>query len=180
MREIEIKARVKNFSDLVKKVEQFAKLSEPIHQKDTIFTRGDKSGDVGSVFVRIREETRDGKTKNLFTLKKMVNGYGDKIECETEIANANEMLRAIFELDFELYCVLKKSRRTAKIDEFEICLDEVEKLGEFVEIEKIAPDDADHDEIVAKLWEFAGQFGIAETDAVKLGYDVLLKQEEEK
>jgi predicted adenylyl cyclase CyaB len=77
--------------------------------------------------------------------------------------------------------VVDKTRRTAKIGDYEICLDQVNELGDFAEFEKIVDDDANHDEVVAELWKFAEQFDISENDGKNLsGYDVMMKQKDEK
>ena len=181
MREIELKIRVKDVKELVAKIERSgAKFGQVLSQKDYVFTRGDQVGATGSVFVRIREEKIDKISRNMFTLKKMVAGHGDKIECETAIAKPEEMLRAIREMDFVPYVTVVKTRREAKIGDVEICLDEVENLGSFVELEKVAKDDASHEDIVEELWRFAENFGLSRKDLVDKGYDVLLKDKEEK
>ncbi|MCL1877039.1 hypothetical protein FWF74_03340 [Candidatus Saccharibacteria bacterium] len=48
------------------------------------------------------------------------------------------------------------------------------------EIEKIAPDDADHDVVENGLWTFASNFGISRDMAVRLGHDVLINQNTRK
>ena len=177
MREIEIKANISNVDRLIDRIEDLgAKLSDAVYQKDDVFTRGDKVGGEGSVFVRVRQETKNNATKNIFTLKKMINGHGDKIECETEISDPDNMLRAIAEMNFVPYMTIAKSRRETKIGEYSICIDEVEGLGNFIEIEKLVDENADHDEIVDELRIFAEKLGVDRADSVDKGYDVLLTE----
>jgi len=177
MREIEIKASVADVDKLIDRIEGLgAKLSDSVYQKDDVFTRGDKIGGVGSVFVRVRQETKNGVSKSIFTLKKMVNGHGDKIECETEISDPENMLRAIAEMNFKPYTTIAKTRRETKIGEYSICVDEVENLGSFVEFERLVHENADHDQIVDDLWAFADQLGVNCDNAVSKGYDVLLAE----
>jgi len=177
MREIEIKVRVKDVNELISKLQTAGlELSQPVVQHDDVFSRGDKVGSNGSVFIRVRRETRNGKATNSFTLKRMVDGHGDKIEFETEITNPNAMLGAIYELGLEPYVTVKKSRRTAKADDYEICLDDVEGLGSFIEIEKIVDNSANHEEVMNELWQFAEKLGLSWSDCIDSGYDVMLRE----
>lgn len=177
MREIEIKAKVSDIGKLAEQIEKLGvKLSDVVSQKDDVFTRGDEIGGVGSVFVRVRQETKNGITKSIFTLKKMVDGHGDKIECETEISNPENMLRAIAEMNFTPYVSVVKTRREVGIGECAICIDEVENLGNYIEIEKMVNEDSDHDQVVDELWNLAAKLGVNRSDAISKGYDVLLTE----
>ena len=181
MREIEIKAKVKNLNELIKTVEKLGgKLSAAKTQHDRVFTRGDQPGAAGSTFLRIRTETNNELAKHYFTLKRMVTGHGDKLEFETEIADDEIMLGAFNVLDFRPYVEVKKTRRSARISKYEICLDSVDNLGDFVEVEFMALDDSDHVKIENELWEFAKKLGIEKPAEPLKGYDVMLKNKEEK
>lgn len=177
MREIEIKAQVQDLESLIDKIKYAGyEISEPISQRDEVFTRGEAAGMKNSVFLRIRQQTIVGRTKSVFTLKKVVDGHGDKIECETGVTDGSEMRRAIRELGFAPYSLVEKNRRMAHADRIEICLDSVENLGNFVEFEKLAEEASDHDAVVDELWDFAEQFGVNRADAVNKGYDVLTRE----
>ena len=177
MREIEVKARVENLAELIKTIEKLGgKLSDAIVQHDYVFTRGDAVGAAGSVFVRVRTETKNSSEKHYFTLKKGVAGHGDKIEHETEIADADAMLGAVRDLDFTPYVEVEKTRRTAKVDKFEICLDTVENLGDFIEIETFADDAADHLAVEDELWQFAKKLGVSKPAEPLKGYDVMIRE----
>jgi adenylate cyclase, class 2 len=66
-----------------------------------------------------------------------------------------------------------KKRQTTHCDGYEICLDEVEGLGAFIELEKIAEEkDAGH--IQKQMLEFLISLGISPDDQVKKGYDILM------
>lgn len=173
MREIEIKARVSDEKALRKKLTQMGiRLSDPIKQCDKVFGVPGAIAGAKSNWLRIR--TQNDKTY-IFNLKRSISGQLDSIEHETEITNAIEMENIIFELGFEPYSDITKTRQTAKLGEVEICLDIVEGLGVFVELEKLCEHNEDPEKIKAELWKIFESFGINRSDEVTEGYDVMLK-----
>ena len=172
MREIEIKARVRNKDHLLQLISQEnIKLSPPIRQHDVVYAvPGVKDNAPGSVWLRLRTEN-DQKT--IFTLKKQHRGSLDSIEHETEITNRDEMEKIISTLGFTLYSNLTKTRQKAKLNDVEICIDEVQDLGTFIEVEKLTDENADGRVIEVELWKVLESFGIGRSDQVHEGYDVM-------
>ncbi len=173
MKEIEIKAYLKNKEAVLKKLAELGcVLSVPIKQIDTVYAKV-----VGNVeeyltndhFLRIREKS-DGRF--IFTIKKTLSKKVlTKLEHETEIKNAKEMEQAIFIMGYQTANRVIKVRQTTNHKEFEICIDEVEKLGSFIEVEKMSTGDAD---IVRKeLNEFLASLGVSVEDEVHKGYDIM-------
>lgn len=178
MREIEVKARVANISDIIRKLEdnqQF--VSDPITQRDQVFGLPGINGgsDNHAPWLRVRTETKNDSTKYLFTLKKSITNQLDSIEHETEVDDAVELEQIILHSGFEPYSDLTKTRRKVKIDDIEICVDRVERLGDFVEAEKLTDDDADYDAIIVELWSLLEGYGVLRKDEVTDGYDVMMK-----
>ncbi|MDQ3093950.1 MAG: class IV adenylate cyclase [bacterium] len=172
MREIEIKARVADKEALFIRLNELGfELSKPVKQHDVVFGwPGAMDSVVGSVWLRIRTEN---DTKSIFTLKKSIVGHLDSIEHETVVEDVDELEKIIIEMGYELYSDLTKIRQKAKQGNIEICLDELEGLGSFIEAEKIMERDSDHDEVVAELWELFEKLGLSNEDEVHEGYDVL-------
>jgi adenylate cyclase class 2 len=172
MREIEIKARVidaKAFEE--KLLEAGIKLSEPTKQHDRVYGEpniGDNHP--GANWLRIRTEN---DATHIFTLKSSVKGHLDSIEHETRIEDPMELENIILALHFVPYSDLTKIRRKAKVGDIEICFDTVPGLGTFVEAEKMMGHDADHDTVVAELWDLLRGLDISEDQEVHEGYDVL-------
>jgi adenylate cyclase class 2 len=175
MREIEIKSRVASKQVLIDVITSAGiKLSAPIKQHDVVYgQKGVADNAPGSIWLRIRTEN-DSKT--IFTLKQQVEGGLDSIEHETEVADANELESIISKLGFSLYSDLTKTRQKAKYNGIEICVDDVEKLGVFIEAEKLTNEDADSQSVVDELWAELGKFNVNRSDAVFDGYDVLLNR----
>jgi adenylate cyclase, class 2 len=175
MREIEIKARVRDEKSLLEQLQkQGIELGGSLKQHDVVFGQpGAADNEFGANWLRIR--TQNDSTV-YFTLKRSVVGHLDSIEHETIVDDAKELEEIIKLMGYELYSDLTKIRRKAKHGDLEICLDEVPSLGTFIEVEKIMQHDAEHDEVVAELWEFLQKLGISKEDEEHLGYDTLERQ----
>lgn len=182
MREIEVKAEVANISDIIRKLENDRQsVSDPITQRDQVFGLPGEAGDSDNhaPWLRIRTETKNDSIKYLFTLKKSITNQLDSIEHETEVNDAVELEQIILYSGFEPYSDLTKTRRKAKIGDIEICIDQVDKLGDFVEAEKLTDDDADYEAVVAELWSLLEGYGVSRTSQVTDGYDVMMKKLED-
>ncbi|MNR35913.1 CYTH domain protein [compost metagenome] len=60
--------------------------------------------------------------------------------------------------------------------DIEICIDSVDGLGSFVEVEKLTDETADYDAVVAELWQVLKRLGVQSDDEVTDGYDVLMNK----
>lgn len=183
MREIEVKAKVSSIADIIRRLEndrQF--MSDPVTQRDQVFGVSGVDGGSGNhePWLRIRTETKNEHTKYLFTLKKSVTNQLDSIEHETEVADAVELEQIILHSGFEPYSDLTKMRRKVKVGDIEICIDQVDMLGDFIEAEKLTDDDdADYEAIIAELWALLESYGVSRDDEVTDGYDVMMKRLED-
>ena len=173
MNEVEVKARLKNPELILRQIKELGiKLSEPVRQADTVYAKT-----VGNVseymkndhFLRIREKS-DGRF--IFTVKKPLTWKElTKTEHETEIKDAKELENAIFLMGYKVANKVIKERRTAKYKDYEICLDEVEKLGSFIEVEKMTNGDV---EVARKeITQFLFSLGVSPDDEVHKGYDIM-------
>ena len=182
MREIEIKARVDNKPALLELLrEKGVELSSSVTQRDQVFgLPGVNGGDDtnNAPWLRIRTETRDRETRQIFTLKKSVTNQLDSIEHETEIHDPAELAAIIGHLGFTPYSDLTKTRQKAKVGEIEICVDSVDKLGDFIEAEKLTVESADYDAVTAELWQLLESYGVERTMRVTDGYDVLMRKQQ--
>jgi adenylate cyclase class 2 len=179
MREIEIKAKVANKQSLIDSIVSAGiQLSTPIKQHDVVYgQKGMADNAPGSIWLRIRTEN-DAKT--IFTLKQQYKGGLDSIEHETEVSDADELASIISRLGFELYSDLTKTRQKAKLNNIEICVDDVEGLGVFIEAEQLVEDNADGLSIVEELWTVLERFNVSRSDEVFEGYDVLMNRKNEQ
>lgn len=179
MKEIEVKARLRDESAVVRKLEELGvQLSEPIAQDDKVYFP------VGAVFAEEGNRDpalriRDQNGRYIFTYKKPDKNNLDKIEFESDINDPEEMAKMCEALGFELRTRIKKIRRKAKYKEYEICLDEVEELGSFIEAESMS-EDGDSEHIQKELFSFLEMLGVNKEDQVFEGYDIMLYKLQKK
>ena len=178
MREIEIKLKVSDLDGLEKKLTGSGCIfSEPIKQNDTIYSSkinldNFEKAREGHITMRIRHEDDVAK----LTLKQQQSNEMDNIEYETEIEDPNEIHQMLLILGWKPLVEVKKFRKKGKMGEYEICLDRVEKLGNYIELEKLTDDDASPDEVRKELFEALKPFGLSEKDEETKGYDTLIYQ----
>ena len=63
-------------------------------------------------------------------------------------------------------------RKKAKYNDMEICIDAVEQLGSFIEVEKLS--EGDSLQIQEQLFTFLESLGVTKEDQVIKGYDTLM------
>lgn len=179
MREIELKVRVTDTQNLESAIKEAGvTLSQPKKQHDVVYSRPNAvDNDPEENWLRVRTEN---DSTVYFTLKRSVTGEQDSIEHETIVDSEAEITSIIKYLGFELYSDLTKIRRTGHLGYIELCLDEVPRLGTFIEAEKLCADDADYDMVAEELWSVLEDLGLGRGDLETHGYDVLMRQLETK
>jgi adenylate cyclase, class 2 len=167
--EIEIKAKIQNLDALISKLEEMGcVLSEPIIQDDYIFNQKGvdlKNHGHNTPVLRIREQG----DRIIFTLKKNRNNELDCIEKETDVCDRNALKDIIELLGFEQTIEVHKKRRKGSYGDYEICLDEVQELGSFIEVEKMSEEDGE--KVQNELFEFLKKLDVHKEDRVLIGYD---------
>lgn len=179
MKEIEIKARLRDKKTIVKKLKALGCIFEkPITQEDTVYTEhvgSLKAFRTNKVFLRLRVKN---SSKILFTLKKRMANDLDAIEHEVEVGSKDEMEQALFIMGYQEAVRVKKVREITHYDGCEICVDEVEGLGSFIEMEKLAKD-GDSVAIQDGMFRFFKSLGIKLEDRAWSGYDILIMEKRE-
>jgi adenylate cyclase, class 2 len=172
MYEVEVKAKVSNLESLKHQLQNLGcELSEPITQHDYIYNQiGIDFANHKTPVLRLREQ--NGKI--IFTLKKDRGDELDCIEKEVEVDNRQTM-EEIFEImGYSKSIEVHKRRQKGKCNGYEVCLDEVEGLGSFIEVEKMTEDDGE--KVKEELVQFLESLGVQRSDRVMHGYDTLLWQ----
>lgn len=174
MREIEIKARVKDEQTILRSIaKRGIKLGAAKKHHDVVFCKpGQRDYEPDSIWLRIRTEDDH---KVVWTLKKDTGRQLDSIEHEVIVDDGEELETMLRLMGMELYSDLTKTRQKAKYGEIEICFDKVDGLGVFIEAEMLVPNNADGEETRRELWDFFAELGVERGDEETLGYDVLLK-----
>lgn len=174
MREIEIKARVRDEHLLRSALQSRGiKLSRPIRQHDEVFAVPGAAPGMHCIWLRIRTEDN---SRHTFTLKRSVTSKHDSIEHEVDFSGTDELRSIIGILGYVPFSDINKLRQKAKYGDFEVCLDNVDGLGLFIEIESMCEHYADVESVRAKLWRVLEDFGILRTDEESEGYDIMVKR----
>ncbi len=174
MREIEIKVRARNLSEVEKKLlRDGCILSDEISQRDVVYSK-DRSvwrdSTKGDAVVRIRRTDKGAE----FNFKKQCSNESDNIEYETGISDPEEMHNILLALGWQPQVEVVKVRQKGMLDKYEICLDKVEKLGTFVELEKLTKDDDDPKEVRKELFKVLSNYGFSPDDEEVRGYDTMI------
>jgi len=169
-KEIEIKIKVSDLT-LVEQLlaEAGCMLGGPVVQEDTIYINYDRpfiEFKTGDVFLRIRKSNG----KNLFTFKQ--GEEMNSIERETEVENAEQLHDILTFLGFRPEVQVRKTRRKGAWKQYEVCLDTVDGLGSFIELEKIT--DEESGEVQDQMITDLASLGIESKERVLNGYDTLV------
>ena len=173
MQEIEIKAVLENKSQVIQKLSSFGcSLSDPIRQEDVVYVEHPGTLDVflsNKVFLRIRV---NNGSEIIFTAKQRT-GALVAIEHEVKVDSKEEVEGILALMGYQKALEIKKVRLKTEYQGCEICIDEVEGLGSFIEMEKMSKD-GDPQQIQEELFKFFESLGIDRADRVTKGYDILL------
>lgn len=171
-KEIEVKAHVYNKEKLIQQLlEHGCMLSEPVRQEDEYYINFEGS------FTQFRPQenflrVRTLQDRSYFTLKQPQSNELDVLEHTTEVSDKEELIAILQLLGYRYVISVKKERQEGKLGNYNVCVDSVEGLGDFIELEYIGTDEAvliqnDQKRILSEL-------GIEEKDVVIHGYDTLM------
>lgn len=179
MQEIEVKARVRDVDHLKKALrEKGVVFNAPDRQHDIVYTEGDwefvKFQNDRNI-LRIRNQTE----RSILTLKRPGVNELHSTEHETSIADPKEMHEILLLMGYNPIVEVKKNRQKAKALGLEFCLDEVEGLGWYIEVEKLTEDDSRVEEVQEELIAFLESVGLSREDRESRGYDTLVRLQSE-
>lgn len=174
MREIELKFKIDNLDKIVCHLESIGcEISNPIVQSDCIFVENlnNTESTQGSVWLRIRKT--DDKIQ--LNYKKQSTKKMESEEIEFEVGSydaANSFLTA---LGFKKWVEVNKKRRHTKYKDCNICIDCVEKLGDFIELELLVEenDSVDYEKYLLSLAE---ELKIDTNDRINSHYDTMISE----
>ena len=95
-------------------------------------------------------------------------------EHETAVADRDQMHHAIMAMGFRPTVRILKVRRTATLSDLVLCVDELDGIGVFVEVERMVPDDVSGEAVQAELARFVTSLGI-EAERSAQTYDALVR-----
>lgn len=174
MREIELKFQVDNFD----KIESILKgkneeLSEEYHQSDTIYVSdlSDTESKKGSLWLRVRKVN----DKIEMNLKKQSSKKMESEEIEFEVSDYDLANRFLKTLGYQEWVSVNKIRRYSKYENVNICMDKVERLGCFIELELLI-DENDNKDYESVLLDYASKLGIDVSRRINSHYDTMISE----
>jgi adenylate cyclase class 2 len=178
MREVEVKAHLRDRESVVAKLAALGcDIGEPVTQEDIVYVKkyGSMEEFLGNdLFLRIRVT----KDQVIFTLKyhpdrtQSGSTTAMPIEHEVRVDSRPEMEAMLALLGFSPALRIYKERRTGHYQDWEICLDDVEELGSFIEIEQLIGHDEEVGPVRAKLSGFLESIGVLPEDLDAKRYDI--------
>jgi adenylate cyclase, class 2 len=178
VREIEVKYRVDDLEALLIALKvRGIELGERVYQDDQAYApAGWRFGDskLGVSFVRLR--TVGGR--HYFALKQPRRNAQDCLEHETEIADREAMHGAIVHMGYRPTVRVAKTRQVAVLEHCSVCVDDLDGVGGFLELERMVPDDVAADAVQAELTAFATSLGVTATRTEET-YDSLVRTAQE-
>lgn len=174
MYEIEVKARISSVNDWRARLEaDGVKFMEPFTQDDQTFAETD--WDYTETCQRIVMRLRRQNDTVILTLKRSLTNELDGIELETVVSDYDATAAMLCEMGYEPQVRIKKTRQLGTLGDIAICLDDVEGLGSYIELEQMG-DEGDGTAIQKQLWQQLLDWGAQQKDRETRGYDTLLKK----
>lgn len=175
--EIEVKAKLVDKERVMKQLNDLGCVfGAAVTQDDTVYVRETGSLEVflsNDVFLRIRIQN---DSKVILTAKKPMNKTTEqlvKYEHEVVVDSAQEAQGILELMGYHKAVRVKKIRQKAIYEQYEICIDEIEGLGAFIELERMASQE-EAKNIQQQMSAFLETLGVRPEDQVKKGYDILV------
>ena len=174
LREIEVKYRLFDLAGLERALAvRGVSLSPAVVQDDQAYAPAGWSygqPKAGVSFARLR--TQDGG--HVFTVKTPLANEMACAEHETAVADREQMHEAVLAMGFVPTMRIVKARRSARVGELAVCVDEVQHAGLFFEVEKVVAAGGSALAVQEVLDGFARSLGVA-MDRVTDTYDSLVR-----
>lgn len=97
---------------------------------------------------------------HLFTLKRPAENVLSCEEHETAIADRDQMHHAIMAMGFRPTVRILKVRRTETVGDLILCVDELDGVGVFVEVERLVPHGVPGEAVQAELARFVASLDV--------------------
>lgn len=181
--EIEIQVNVENSKPLIEFLKKNGNFRSEKRQVDEYFSPTHKDFlAIRPVREWLRLRDADGKYsmnyKNWHFDKSGKSHYCD--EFETKIEGIDQAKKIFEALNFKPIALVDKLRKTWTYKDYEIAVDSVKKLGDFIEIEYIGKDEkADPGKVTGEMVDFLKKVGCGKITRNYVGYPFLVLFPEE-
>ncbi len=182
MIEAEIKAKITDAAAMEKTLSALGFLTGPeVREQDVYYNGNDRDFRKTDEALRIRahKDLEIGSEKNALTYKgpKMGSESQTRKELEVSFENPAEMMEILAALGYSPVLEVRKLRRMYHFGEITACVDRVDSLGDYLELEKLVNDKDDFPRAVGELYEWLSKLGIEESALTLYSYlELLLMQ----
>ncbi|MFA5644562.1 MAG: class IV adenylate cyclase [Patescibacteria group bacterium] len=176
--EIEIQVNIENSQPLNDFLETKGIFKGEVHQIDEYFSPGHKDFlSVRPVNEWLRLRNADGNFswnyKNWYFTEKGESHYCD--EFETGIEDIEKAKKILEVLNFKSLVVVEKLRKIWQYQDYEIAIDSIKGLGDFVEIEYIGKDSkVEPEEVTKEMILFLQNIGVGKITRNHVGYPFMM------
>ncbi len=182
--EVEVKLRVEDPEAVKNALEREGEVVRTVRQEDVYFSHPCRDFAETDEALRLRRVVEDGQETSLVTYKgpKLGEVGKSRVEVEVEVSDGDSMRRILEELGFNPLdeFTIRKIRSVYKLAisglDIKACLDEVDGLGTFLELEIETDEDVDIDELEKRLLKIARDRLNVEGEVVRKSYLELLMQ----
>lgn len=176
MIEVEVKYKVEEIESITKKLEEMnAKIEEEVVEEDHYFNHPCKDFKNTDEALRIR--IRGNSIKLTYKGPKISNKTKSRVEVSVILNSPPDSIFKLLEyLGFTKVAVIRKHRKIYKLGDYKISLDEVESLGNFIEIELRTQKETLHDAELRVL-RLARKLGLKGEPILKSYLELLLEKE---
>jgi adenylate cyclase, class 2 len=165
MIEVEVKARVTDFQGVKKKLSQMGILKVKTEfQEDIYYNAPHRDFGQTDEALRIRKIPDNNGFKTFLTYKgaKMDDTSKTRKEIEVVVENRENTASILENLGFIPVVTIKKKRMIYEIDDLVICLDDVDGVGTFVEIERGLKEGEDFQDSLEEIFKTYRKLGITD------------------
>lgn len=181
MIEVEIKAKISDPEALEQSLIKLGFVKEgAISEWDVYYNGNDRDYRKTDEALRIRtyQYLETDTKRNLLTYKGAKLGSTSQTRQELEISfeNPEKMREILTALGYSPILEVKKSRTIYHFGDISACIDCVDSLGDYLELEKLVTDKSDYPEAVNELYGWLSKFGISKDSLTQYSYlELLLK-----
>lgn len=153
-----------------------------IREEDSYFDNSSGQIRLNGEAFRVRRETDidTGTSKSVMTYKgKKLNRLSmTRRELETGVEDAEICIQILQSLGFDIVPpMVIKTRQFLYRDDVTACLDRVEGLGDFLELEIIISEDENQDQALSRIETILKQLGYSHEDTTRTSYLTMLQKE---
>jgi adenylate cyclase class 2 len=149
-----------------------------VRERDVYFNGAGRDFRRTDEALRLRSVRRlpDGPRESLLTYKgpKLDQVSNARTEYETAVSDGETAEKLLEALGYRPLAVVDKVRRTYRMEDVTLCLDEVEGLGGFLELEILVPAEEGREEAVCRLLALLDGLGISRDRLSRRSYLELL------